>query len=157
VTSAHGVPGRNACKALKANADKGGRTFCGKDCWQHEHRLGAAAAMELSLETLMTSRAPCGADEQRLSVAGRCVALVRPVLPCVALWPHLRRVPGAADGFGLLLGVTSTTTQMYSGGGADASELRQIRIISGGTGLQSQEVMRIALSGGSTIRACFLR
>jgi hypothetical protein len=66
-----------------------------------------------------------------------------------SLWPQIVRV-GHEDN-SALVGVERATSQMYSGGGGEASQL-VLYAVNGGA---VNEVMRLPLSASSMIRACF--
>jgi len=65
-----------------------------------------------------------------------------------AMWPVIVRVGGDESA---LIGVTLTTNQMYSGGGGQAAQL----ILYSAEGGAANEAVRLPLSGGADVRACF--
>ncbi|MGQ0531438.1 MAG: hypothetical protein ACT4OF_01945 [Caulobacteraceae bacterium] len=65
------------------------------------------------------------------------------------LWPQIIRVGRSDDS--VLVGVTRSTRQMYSGGGGEASQLA-LHSVTGGA---ANEVVRMPLSASATTRACF--
>lgn len=66
-----------------------------------------------------------------------------------AVWPVIVRV--SRDDASVLVGVTLTTNQMYSGGGGQAAQL----ILYSVEGGAANEAVRLPLSGGADVRACF--
>jgi hypothetical protein len=66
-----------------------------------------------------------------------------------AAWPAIVRI--GRDDNSVLVGITQTTHQMYSGGGGEASQL-VLYSVSGGA---ANEVVRMPLSASSMVRACF--
>ncbi|MEQ1818699.1 MAG: hypothetical protein ABL871_08815 [Terricaulis sp.] len=64
-------------------------------------------------------------------------------------WPVIVRV--GRDDNSVLVGITQTTHQMYSGGGGEATQLILYSVHDGA----SNEVVRMPLSASSDVRACF--
>lgn len=63
-----------------------------------------------------------------------------------AVWPQVVRAEQS-----MLVGVTRTTHQMYSGGGGEATQL----VLYALSGSAANEVVRMPLSASSMVRACF--
>ena len=69
--------------------------------------------------------------------------------PHFAIWPEIVREAGGA----VLIGVLTTRTTSYAGGGARMTRLSLIRIEGGRPGMA--EVLEVPVEAGATIRACF--
>jgi hypothetical protein len=78
----------------------------------------------------------------------------------LALWPHAIPLTGNAEdaegNYSMLIGVVTSLSTMYSGGGGHGRRLHLYRLHVGiGTAWLSPELVSVPLSGNLLIRACF--
>jgi hypothetical protein len=98
----------------------------------------------------------------QLRGSGGTIALpsIREYRQTLALWPHAIPLAGNAEdaegNYTMLIGVVTSLSTMYSGGGGHARRLHLYRLHVGvGTARLSPELVSVPLTGNLLIRACF--